>query len=50
MDDRTYENWKKIKDVMEESNNTNNQFYRRACEIMRTKVDPMDKFWKRNES
>lgn len=44
MDTRTYENWKKIKEVMEESGNTNNMFYKRACEIMRTGRDPLAKF------
>jgi hypothetical protein len=45
MDDHTYENWVKIKATFEASGNTNNMFYRRACEIIKTKKDPMDKFW-----
>lgn len=48
MDNHTYENWAKIKKAFEESGNTNNMFYRRACEIIKTKKDPLDKFW--NES
>jgi hypothetical protein len=48
MDQDTYNNWAKIKAVMEESGNTNNTFYKRACEILVTRKDPMNKFW--NES
>ena len=44
MDTRTYENWKKIKEVMEENNNTDNMFYKRAVEIMKTGKDPLAKF------
>jgi hypothetical protein len=47
MDDHTYANWVKIKETFEVSGNTNNMFYKRACEIVRTKNDPMDKFWYR---
>lgn len=45
MDDHTYQNWVKIKETFESSGNTNNMFYTRACEIVKTKTDPMDKFW-----
>lgn len=45
MDDHTYNNWVKIKTTFEESGNTNNVFYKRACEIVKTKRDPMEKFW-----
>jgi hypothetical protein len=44
MDRHTYDNWKKVKEVMESSGNTNNNFYRRACEIMRSGNDPLAKF------
>jgi len=44
MDTHTYENWKKIKEVMEESGNIDNMFYKRACEIMKTGRDPLAKF------
>jgi hypothetical protein len=44
MDDHTYNNWVKIKETFEESGNTNNTFYRRACEIIKTKKDPLAKF------
>lgn len=47
MDSHTYENWKKIKETFEKSGNTNNMFYKRACEIMKTGVDPMQKMWNR---
>ena len=45
MDDHNYQNWVKIKTTFEASGNTYNMFYRRACEIVKTKRDPMDKFW-----
>ena len=45
MDTRTRENWQKVKDVMEASGNTNNMYYKRACEILKTGVDPMEKIW-----
>ena len=43
MDQETYNNWKKIKELMEEKGNTNNPFYKRAVEIMITKRDPLNK-------
>jgi hypothetical protein len=45
MDDHTYQNWVKIKQTFEESGNIDNMFYKRSCEIIKTKKDPMDKFW-----
>jgi hypothetical protein len=45
MDQHTFNNWVKIKETFEKSGNTNNMFYRRACAILSTGVDPMDKFW-----
>jgi len=44
MDQRTYDNWVKIKEIFEQSGNTNNMFYKRACAIVKTKVDPLAKF------
>jgi len=44
MNNHTYENWVKIKEIFEKSGNTNNMFYKRACEIIKTKVDPLEKF------
>jgi len=44
MDQHTYENWLKIKATFEESGNTDNMFYKRACEIAKTKKDPLAKF------
>jgi len=44
MNNHTYENWVKIKETFEKSGNTNNMFYKRACEIVKTKVDPLEKF------
>lgn len=43
MDDHTYQNWVKIKSTFESSGNTNNMYYRRACEIVKTKKDPLEK-------
>jgi hypothetical protein len=45
MDDHTYQNWVKIKETFETSGNTDNMFYKRACEVIKTKRDPMDKFF-----
>ena len=45
MDDHTYQNWVKIKTTFEASGNTDNMFYRRACEIVKTKRDPMAKYF-----
>lgn len=47
MGKHTYDNWVKIKETFEKSGNTNNMFYKRACEIMRTGSDPMDKVWEK---
>ena len=48
MDKHTYENWVKIKETFEKSGNTGNMFYKRACEVVKTGRDPMEKFfdWK----
>lgn len=43
MDQHTYENWVKIKATFESSGNTNNMFYRRAVEIVKTRKDPLAK-------
>jgi hypothetical protein len=45
MDQHTYNNWVKIKETFESSGNTNNMFYKRACEIIKTKKDPFDKLF-----
>lgn len=39
MDQHTYDNWKRIKELMEERGTTNNPFYKRAVEIVITKKD-----------
>lgn len=44
MDQHTFDNWVRIKQTFEESGNTNNMFYRRACEIIKTGKDPLAKF------
>jgi len=44
MDQHTYDNWVKIKETFEKSGNRNNMFYTRACEIVKTKRDPLAKF------
>jgi len=43
MDEKTLENWKKIKELMEASGNTNNLYYKRACQILKGGSDPLDK-------
>ena len=44
MDQHTYNNWVKIKQTFEESGNIDNMFYKRACEIIKTKKDPLSKY------
>jgi hypothetical protein len=44
MDDHTYANWVKIKETFEASGNTDNMFYKRAIEIVKTKNDPLAKY------
>ena len=44
MDQHTYENWVKIKATFEASGNTDNMFYKRAVEIVKTRKDPLAKF------
>lgn len=36
MTEQELQNWKKIKETMEASGNTDNMFYKRAIEIVRT--------------
>ena len=45
MDQHTYDNWVKIKETFEKSGNTGNMFYMRACEIVKTKKDPLAKYF-----
>jgi hypothetical protein len=45
MDQHTFDNWKKIKEIFEESGNTNNLYYKRAIQIIKTGVDPLEKIW-----
>lgn len=47
MDDQTRQNWIKIKEALEASGKTDTMFYKRACAIMRTGVDPMENFFER---
>jgi hypothetical protein len=44
MDQDTFNNWKKIKSIMEERGTTENQFYKRAVVIVKTGKDPLAKF------
>lgn len=44
MDNHTFNNWLKIKETFEKSGNTNNMFYKRACQIVKTGKDPLEKF------
>lgn len=43
MDKVSYNNWVKVKDAFEESGNTDNYFYIRACAIVRGEPDPLDR-------
>jgi hypothetical protein len=43
MDEKTKENWKKIKESMEASGKTDNMFYKRAVKIVNGGSDPLDK-------
>ena len=36
-----FNNWVKVKNVLEESGKTDNMFYKRACIILQTKQDPL---------
>jgi hypothetical protein len=44
MDQHTYDNWVKIKETFEKSGNMKNMFYTRACEIVKTRKDPISKY------
>ena len=46
MDNHTLKNWMKIKKTFEKSGNTDNMFYKRACEIVKTGRDPLENFLK----
>jgi hypothetical protein len=43
LDQTTRENWKKVKEAMEASGNTNNMYYKRACQIVNGGSDPLEK-------
>ena len=43
MDEHTYNNWVRVKKTFEESGNTNNMFYTRACAIVNGESDPLSK-------
>ena len=42
MDKQELENWKKIKERMEENGSTDNMFYKRAVAICLGEDDPLD--------
>jgi hypothetical protein len=46
MDEYTYNNWVRIKNLFETSGNTDNFFYKRACSIVIGELDPIDKIMK----
>ena len=43
MSESELNNWKKVKEAMEESGNTDNMFYKRAVAICSGEDDPLDK-------
>lgn len=44
MDDRTRENWRRIRDTMEAAGKTDNHYYRRALAILAGRPDPFDRY------
>jgi|TARA_B100001741_G_scaffold272192_1_gene240659 hypothetical protein len=42
MDNTSFENWVRVKEALEESGNTENFYYRRACAIVSGAPDPME--------
>jgi hypothetical protein len=42
MDKHELENWKKIKDALEEADKTDTYYYKRAIEILKGKKDPLE--------
>ena len=40
------ENWKKVKEALEEAGKTDNFYYKRAVAICSGKNDPLDNEWK----
>jgi hypothetical protein len=41
MDSRTYENWRKVKEALENAGKTDCMFYKRAVMILAGKPDPL---------
>ena len=41
MDSRTYENWKKVKEALENAGKVDCMFYKRAVMILAGKPDPL---------
>jgi hypothetical protein len=44
MDDRTKQNWQRVKEALEAAGKTNCDFYRRAVSIINTGHDPLESF------
>jgi hypothetical protein len=44
VDSETRDNWRRIKDALEAAGKTDNHYYRRALAILRTGVDPFDRY------
>ena len=42
MDKTSFENWVRVKEALEESGNTDNFYYVRACAIVGGQKDPLD--------
>ena len=49
MDQHSLDNWVEIKETFEESGNTDNMFYQRACMIVNSGVDPLAEMLKIEE-
>tara|TARA_A200000113_G_scaffold185863_1_gene172791 strand:- start:59 stop:229 length:171 start_codon:yes stop_codon:yes gene_type:complete len=40
MDENTYNNWVRIKEMLEKTGKTGSHFYKRACQIVSNRTDP----------
>jgi len=50
MDEKTKQNWQKVKEALEASGKTDSIFYRRAVSIIHTGHDPFESFLNNNET
>ena len=48
MDANTRANWLKVKIALEKAGKTDCMFYKRACSIIETKIDPLENVFREN--